>query len=124
MKIYKYISTVKAKDPQGNKPTHYIKAKVNTGDPDSEGEFVASLWTREYTRDGITSKFLSGEMKSQWTDHNDPTKSRKGFVIVEEAELNKLLNAYEALQSTEVNVRTPDGIEYPENEIDPNDVPF
>ncbi len=124
MKIYKYISTVKAKDPQGKKPTHYIKAKVNMGDPDNEGEFVASLWAKEYTRDGVTNKFLSGEMKSQYTDHTDPSKSRKGFVIVEEAELNKLLNAYKDLESGEVNVKTPDGIDYPEAEINPNDVPF
>ena len=59
MKIYKYISTTKAKDPSGNKPTHYLKAKVNAGDQTSE--FIASLWAKEFTnQDGTVSKFLSG----------------------------------------------------------------
>lgn len=90
MKIYRIISTTKAKDAQGNKPTHYLKAKENQGDQSSE--FVASLWAKEFkNQDGTISKFLSGEMKAQWTDHTDPSKSRKGYVIVEEAELNKLL---------------------------------
>lgn len=91
MKIYKYILTSKARDVTGQKPTHYLKAFENKGD--QIGEFVASLWTKEgKDRDGNgTYKFLSGEMKAQWTDHTDTSKSRKGFVIVEEAELNKLI---------------------------------
>lgn len=91
MKIYRYILTSKAKDIQGNKPTHYLKAFEKQSD--QTGEFVASLWTKESkNREGNgTYKFLSGEMKAQWTDHIDPSKSRKGFVIVEESELNKLL---------------------------------
>lgn len=101
MKIYKSISTVKAKEVVGNRPTHYLVAKENMGD--QKGEFVASLWAKESNG----SKFLSGEMKAQYTDHTDASKSRKGFVIVEEAELNKLLNAYKSLQDGEVNVRTP-----------------
>lgn len=121
IKIYRSISTVKAKDPQGNKPTHYLKAKENSGDPESE--FVASLWAKEYTKDGVTSKFLSGEMKAQYTDHSDPTKSRKGFVIVEEVELNKLLNAYKTFMGDkEISVATPEGVEYPENNL--GDSPF
>lgn len=89
MKIYKFISTIKAKDPQGNRPTHYLSAKENQGD--KEGELVASLWAKEYMKDGVPVKFLSGEMKSQWTDHTDPSKSREGFVIVKERDLNELL---------------------------------
>lgn len=121
IKIYRSITTVKAKDPQGKQPTHYLKAKVNPGDPESE--FVASLWAREVERDGVVSKFLSGEMKAQYTDHTDPTKSRKGFVIVEEAELNKLLNAYKTfVGDKEVSVATPEGVDYPENNL--GDSPF
>jgi len=90
MKIYKYIATIKAKDPQGNKPTHYLKAKENQGD--KEGELVASLWAKEWKNlEGQVVKFLSGEMKSQWTDHTDPSKNRTGYVIIEEKELNRLL---------------------------------
>lgn len=89
MKIYRYVSTTKAKDASGNKPTHYLKAKENQGDKD--GEYVASLWTKEFEKDGEKIKFLSGEMKAQYTDHTDTSKSRKGFVVVEEAELNRLL---------------------------------
>lgn len=107
MKIYKYLITSKAKNPQGNKPTHYLKASENKND--QTAEFVASLWAKEgKDRDGNgTYKFLSGEMKAQYTDHTDPSKSRQGFVIVEEAELNRLLklerevNGEEALESPE-----------------------
>ena len=31
-------------------------------------------------------------MKETWTDHTDKSKSRKGYVIVEEDELNKLIS--------------------------------
>jgi len=119
MKIYKTIATLKAKEVVGNRPTHYLVAKENQGD--QKGEFVASLWAKEVNG----SKFLSGEMKAQYTDHTNPEKSRKGFVIVEEAELNKLLNDLKALKSSEVNVATPEGVGYPENDlIDEDTIPF
>jgi hypothetical protein len=89
MKIYKYIATVRAKEPKDRMPTHYLSAKENQGDKD--GELVASLWAKSGEKNGVKYNFLSGEMKSQWTDHTDPSKSRKGFVIVEEKELNRLL---------------------------------
>lgn len=91
MIIYKYISTIKAKDPKDKQPTHYLVAKSEQ--TEKEGVFVASLWSKEYkNKEGSVVKFLSGEMKSEWTDHTDTSKNRKGYVIVEEAELNKLLN--------------------------------
>lgn len=103
MKIYKYIATTKAKDAQGNKPTHYLKAKLNQGD--KESEFVASLWSKEFkNQDGTVSKFLSGEMKAQYTDHTDPKKSRKGYVIVEEVELNRLLILEQEVNGTDTPV--------------------
>jgi len=86
MKIYKFISTVKAKDPQGNKPTHYLSAKENQGD--QNGELVASLWSKSMEKDGVKKAWLSGEMKAQYTD---TSKTRKGYVIVEEEELRQLL---------------------------------
>jgi len=89
MKIYKFISTVKAKDPQGNKPTHYLSAKENQGD--QNGELVASLWSKSMEKDGVKKAWLSGEMKAQYTDHTDTSKTRKGYVIVEEEELRQLL---------------------------------
>jgi hypothetical protein len=90
MKIYKYIATVKAKEGKEKMPTHYLKAKENA--TDKEGEFVASLWAKEWkSPEGQIVKFLSGEMKSQWTDHTDPSKSREGYVIVKERDLNELI---------------------------------
>ena len=119
MKTYRTIATVRAKEIVGNRPTHYLVAKENQGD--QKGEFVASLWAKESNG----SKFLSGEMKAQYTDHTDPSKSRKGFVIVEEAELNKLLNELKSFKSSDVNVATPEGVDYPENDlIDEQDIPF
>jgi hypothetical protein len=119
MKIYRTIATLKAKEVVGNRPTHFLVAKENQGD--QKGEFVASLWAKESNG----SKFLSGEMKAQYTDHTDSSKSRKGFVIVEEAELNKLVNELKTLKSSDVNVRTPEGVEYPEEEdINEEDIPF
>ena len=89
MKIYKYIATVKARDPKGKMPTHYLSAKENQGD--KEGVLVASLWSKEYVKDGATVRFLAGEMKSQYTDHTDPSKSRDGYVVIKESDLNELM---------------------------------
>ena len=89
MKIYRYISTLKAKEPKEKMPTHYLVAKENQGDEKSE--FVASLWSKQYEKDGVKKNFLSGEMKSTYTDHTDSSKSREGYVIVKEKDLNELL---------------------------------
>lgn len=89
MKIYRNISTIKAKDPKGKMPTHYLSAKENQGD--QNGELVASLWARSGEKNGVKYNFLSGEMKRQWTDHTDPSKSRDGYVIIKEKDLNELL---------------------------------
>lgn len=95
MKIYRTIATVKAKEVVGNRPTHYLVAKENQ--TDQKGEFVASLWAKEVNG----SKFLSGEMKAQFTDHTDPSKSRKGYVIVEEVELDRLLRLERDINGTD-----------------------
>jgi hypothetical protein len=113
MKIYRFISTIKAKETTGKQPTHYLVAKPEQ--TTEKGEFVASLWAKSYkNKDGEEVRFLSGEMKAQWTDHNDQSKSREGFVIVNERELNKLL-AQTGVEAEEV---------LPEEEITPEDIPF
>ena len=89
LKIYKFISTVKAKDPKDKQATHYLSAKENQGD--QNGELVASLWSKSMEKDGVKKAWLSGEMKAQYTDHTDSSKTRKGYVIVEEEELKQLL---------------------------------
>lgn len=107
MKIYRHVLTSKAKDPQGNKPTHYLKAFENKGD--QTGEFVASLWSKVgKSQDGEAYKFLSGEMKSQYTDHTDHSKDRKGYVIVEEAELNRLLKLESEVNGTDAPTTSKD----------------
>jgi len=117
MKIYKYIATVKAKPGTEKSPTHYLKAKENATDKD--GEFVASMWAKEWkSPQGEIVKFLSGEMKAQWTDHTDPSKSRKGFVIIEESELNRLLKL-----EKEVNGVEDTSVE-PENALQADEIPF
>lgn len=110
MKIYRFISTVRAKDPQGNKPTHYLSARENQGD--QNGELVASLWSKTIEKDGVKKSWLSGEMKGEYKDHTEPTKSRKGYVIVEEAELNELIK----------NSTKPVLVE--EDIIDESEIPF
>lgn len=112
MKILRYIATTKAKDPQGNKPTHYLKARENQGD--KESEFVASLWAKEFkNQDGTVSKFLSGEMKSSWTDHSDPSKNREGYVIIKESDLNELMK-----------LRGEQGVDTPPEALQGNSSPF
>ena len=109
MKIYRYISTIKAKESKDKQPSHYLVAKEQQ--TTEKGEFVAALWAKSYkNKSGEEVRFLSGEMKAQWTDHTDPSKNRKGFVIVEENELNKLLREV--------------GEPAEEADIPPEDVPF
>jgi len=91
-------------------PTHYIKAKENQGD--QEGEFVASLWARTWEKDGVKKNWLSGEMKSTYTDHTDTSKSREGYVIVKEKDLNELLKLTKQEETVEDDV------------IDESNIPF
>ena len=58
MKIYRLISTIKAKDPKEKQPTHYLVAKQDQ--TTEKGEVVASLWAKEYKNsDGESVKVLS-----------------------------------------------------------------
>lgn len=91
LKIYKSISTIKAKDAQGNKPTHYLKAQINKDDKD--GVLVASLWAKSGEKDGVKYNFLSGVMKDKFIDQDGKTPPRDGYVIVSETDLNGLITA-------------------------------
>lgn len=91
MKIYKYISTIKNKDVEGNKPTHSLVAKESK--EDKKGKYVASLWARSYeNNEGEKINFLSGETKNSYSSNGEEIT---GYVIVGEAELKKILKVYE-----------------------------
>mgnify|MGYP003591187212 FL=1 len=79
---YKFISTINKKEVTGSQPTHYLKA--TKGKDDKEGVFVASLWARSYENDGVTKRFLSGQMSDAFND-------KPGFVIVNEKDLDNLI---------------------------------
>jgi len=112
LKIYKNISTIKAKDPQGSKPTHYLKA--TTSKEDRDGVLVASLWAKSGEKDGVKYNFLSGEMSTQYQD-------RPGFVIVNEQDLNSLITALREYKAKLGEV--DEDPTYPKNE-NSADIPF
>lgn len=116
IKQYKFISTIKAKNPVGNKPTHYLKATINKDD--KEGELVASLWAKSGEKDGVKYNFLSGVMKDKFVDQDGNIPPREGYVIVSESELNGLLTALREMKA-KLGEPTDD---YPVNEGEP--VPF
>lgn len=126
IKIYKTISTVKAKEPKDNQPTHYLVAKENK--ESEQKEFVASLWAKSGEKDGVKYNFLSGEMSKKF----DGEKPREGFVIVKVSELEKVLKLAEAMEQ---KLRSPLGDGYPTEveqgvpvvsniELNPEDIPF
>ena len=97
LKIYKSISTIKAKEATGNKPTHYLKAQINKDD--KEGVLVASLWAKSGEKDGVKYNFLSGVMKDKFVDQDGNIPPREGYVIVSESELNGLLTALREMKA-------------------------
>jgi len=115
MKIYKFIETVKAKAVSGNLPTHYLKAKENQTDKD--GELVASLWAKtwENPETKVKSNWLSGQMKNEYKDHTDPSKSREGFVVVKEKELKELIAENKSLkgEASDDEIPTPSTSDIP-----------
>ena len=112
LKIYKNISTVKAKEVSGSKPTHYLKA--TTSREDKEGVLVSSLWAKSGDKDGVRYNFLSGEMSTKYQD-------RQGYVIVNEEDLNNLLTALREYKAKLGEAE--DDPTYPKNE-DSQDIPF
>lgn len=126
IKIYKTISTVKAKEPKENQPTHYLVAKENKDSQDKE--FVASLWAKSGETNGVKYNFLSGEMSKKF----EGEKPREGFVIVKVSELERVIKLAEAMEQ---KLRSPLGDGYPTEvekgvpvvsniELNPEDIPF
>ncbi len=116
IKIYRTISTVKAKEVSGNKPTHYLRA--GTSKDDKEGELVASLWSKEYNG----SKFLSGEMKKKWIDQDGNFPPREGYVIVKETDLSNLI---QVLREYKIKLGEADtAIEEEMESANIDDIPF
>ena len=111
IKIYKNISTIRAKEVSGNKPTHYLKAQTSRED---EGVLVASLWAKSGEKDGVKYNFLSGEMSTQYQD-------RPGYVIVNEQDLNGLITALREYKAKLGEAE--DDPTYPKNE-NTQDIPF
>ena len=112
IKIYKNISTIKAKEVSGSKPTHYLKAQLSREDKD--GVLVASLWAKSGEKDGVKYNFLSGEMSTQYQD-------RPGYVIVSETDLNGLITALREYKAKLGEV--DDDPTYPKNENNA-EIPF
>jgi hypothetical protein len=60
-------------------PTHTISANVGTKEQ-PEYVTIGSCWTKE----AKNGKFLSCQLQDEYVDHNDKTKTRKGYKIVDE----------------------------------------
>ena len=113
---YKFISTINKKEVTGSQPTHYLKA--TKGKDDKEGVFVASLWARSYENDGVTKRFLSGQMSDAFND-------KPGFVIVNETDLDTLIARCQEMKK---QLGEPIDENYPtpgkDGTPDPLDIPF
>jgi len=87
IQTYKNFSVFKAKPNENTKlPTHVLSMKIG-----EEFINIGGAWTKEAT----TGKFLSCKLADAWVNSNDNTKSRKGFVIVAEEDLQELLKLTE-----------------------------
>jgi len=106
---YKSISTIQKKDVTGSQPTHYLKAQKDKDD--KEGVFVASLWSKAYEKEGVTKKFLAGNM-------NDEYNGKTGYVIVSETDLDNLIKVCQEMK------KKLGGVDeyYPQN--DNSEIPF
>lgn len=83
IKRFTNYSITKNKFKKDEKQPDY-KMSIKDGDTFLE---ASAIWLKD-AKDG--SKFFSGMMQKVWRDHTDETKTRDGFVIVSENELNKL----------------------------------
>lgn len=87
IKKYKNFSIFKSKPNDNEKaPTHRMSMK-------NEGSEIfldiGACWTKE-TKAG--DRFLSAKLSDIYVDHTDKIKSRRGYVIVDEQELEKMEN--------------------------------
>jgi hypothetical protein len=107
---YYNFSIFKA-DTKGNEklPTHAISMKV--GD---KYQNIGGCWTK----DGQNGKFLSGQIAKSWKGDG---KSREGFVIVPENDLDRLEAKIQELMGTEKILDPEDG-----RDLTPSaeDIPF
>lgn len=115
MHTIKYITIQKITDAGGgNKPTHKMTAK---GD-DGKYITIAKLWTK----DGQYGKYLSGQMSDIYRNGE---KFYDGYVILSETEYQSLLaKERETETGTETDELTDKPLDYPENDLKPEDIPF
>ncbi len=106
---YKNFSIFKGKgdntDPKT--PSHNVSMKVG-----ESYAIVGAMWTKE----NQYGKFLSGKLQDAWVDHTNNSKTRKGFVIVAEDELNALIKELKSLKGEVENV--------PELDVINDNIPF
>ena len=99
-------------DNKGNEklPTHAINMKVG-----EKYQNIGGCWTK----DGQNGKFLSAQIAKSWK--GEEGKSREGFVIVPESELDRLEAKIQELMGTEKIIDPTDG-----RDLTPNaeDIPF
>lgn len=87
IKKYKNFSIFKNKQNDNEKaPTHRMSMKNEESDIFLD---IGGCWTKT-TKGG--DKFLSAKLSDIFVDHTDKLKSRKGYVIVDEQELEKMEN--------------------------------
>lgn len=78
--MIKNFSIFKNKPSENDKlPTHNISANIGTKEK-PEYVNIGACWTK----DGASGKFLSCKLQDVYVDHNDRTKTKKGFAIADE----------------------------------------
>lgn len=78
--MIKNFSIFRNKPSENEKlPTHSISTNVGTKEK-PEYVNIGACWTKESTG----GKFLSCKLQDVYVDHTDRTKTKKGFVIVDE----------------------------------------
>lgn len=93
IQTYKNFSIFKSKPSDNDKlPTHTLSMKIG-----EEYVTMGGAWTK----DSANGKYLSVKLQDAWVNTQDNTKTRKGYVIVAEDDLNALYEHLEGLKGTE-----------------------